>query len=128
MPERLLFALELGWADPHLDLVQTLDDELGLLTMPELWLGLLPWRNEEERQLVHDWYREKWLAPGLIRELLFTDDPQGATGPLAEELRQRYPRAAVAATAGLTYLEHRLEEANPGEGYRTEFVLVGRKE
>lgn len=126
VPERLLFALELGWADPHIDLVQSLDDELGLITMPDLWLGMVPYVDDEDRELVHDWYREKWVEPGLIRGVLFTGDPLSAEGPLAEELRGRYPRAARAASEGHRYIESRLEEANPGAGYQVEFVVVGR--
>jgi hypothetical protein len=128
LAERLLFALEIGWADPHVDLVHALDDELGLLTMPDLWLGLLPYQDEEDRQILHDWYRQKWIEPGLVRGVLFTDDPFGAQGPLAHELRERYPRAASAASACKGYIEGRLEEANPGGGYQVEFVVAGRLE
>jgi len=128
VPERLLYALELGWADPHIDLVQSLDDELGLLTMPDIWLGLLPYRTEEERELVREWYREKWLSPGLIRGVLFTDDPLGADGEMARQIEERYPRAVRAASSGRQYIEYRLEEANPGAGYHVEFVVLGRKE
>lgn len=128
VPERLLYALELGWADTHIDLVQSLDDELGLLTMPDLWLGLLPFRTDEERGLVEDWYHQKWLSPGLIQGVLFTDDPLNAEGELASQIEERYPRAVRAASAGREYIEYRLEEANPGAGYHVEFVVLGRKE
>jgi hypothetical protein len=128
LPERLLYALELGLADPHIDLVQALDDELGLLTMPDLWLGVLAYREEEERRTIRDWYLQHWLEPGHVRGVLFTEDPVGAAGELADELRRMYPAAAMAASDGREYIEQRLEEANPGERYRVEFVVAGRLE
>jgi hypothetical protein len=128
VPERLLYALELGWADPHIDLVQVLDDELGLLTMPDLWLGVLPYRDDEEREVVRQWYRDEWLNRGRIRGLTFTSDPERDEAELAAELRLRYPAAAKAATEGRGYVEYRLEEANPGSGYHIEFVIAGRWE
>jgi hypothetical protein len=127
VPERLLFALELGWADPHIDLVQVLDDELGLLTMPDLWLGVLAHRDEAERQTLRQWYLDRWLAPGHVRGVEFAADLLSAQGLMAAELRERYPAAARAATEGRAYLEDRLEEANPGGSYSTELVVVGRR-
>lgn len=128
VPERLLYALELGWADPHIDLVQVLDDELGLLTMPDLWLGVLAYRDDGERETLRSWYHDQWLAPGHVRGVLFAENLETAEDPLAVELRNRYPEAASAATAGRAFIEGRLEEANPGANYRVEFVVVGRRE
>jgi hypothetical protein len=128
LPENLLFALELGWADPHIDLVQALDDELGLMTMPDLWLGGLAYRDEEERATLRAWYDEKWIAPGHVRGVVFTDDLTTAAGPIADELRERYPAVAAAATEARSSIEERLEEANPGARYKAELVLVGRRE
>lgn len=127
VPERLLFALELGWADPHIDIVQALDDELGLMSMPDLWLGVLAYRDEAERRTLHQWYLDRWLAPGHVRGVEFAADCLEAPGPMAEELRARYPAAARAATEGRTYIEERLEEANPGASYRVEFIVAGRR-
>lgn len=128
VPERLLYALELGWADPHIDIVQVLDDELGLLTMPDLWLGVLAYRDDDERQTLRSWYHDQWLTPGHVRGVLFAKDLETAEGPLASELRDRYPEAASAATAGRAFIEERLEEANPGANYRIELVVVGRRQ
>ncbi len=128
IPERLLFALELGWADPHIDLVQALDDELGLMTMPDLWLGAIIWRNDEERQALHEWYHEKWVVPGHVRGVTISQNLLTAEGLIAEELRERYPLAAAAATEGLAHMEDRIEEANPGARYGVDLVVVGRHE
>lgn len=128
LPERLLYALELGWADPHIDLVQALDDELGLMTMPDLWLGALVYRDEEERALLREWYEEKWLEPGHVRGVLFSNDLTTAEGAIADELRASYPSVAAAVTEAHPYIEERLEEANPGSRYKAEIVLVGRRE
>jgi hypothetical protein len=128
IPERLLYALEVGWADPHIDLVQALDDELGLMTMPDMWLGAIAWRDDEERRTLHDWYREKWVEPGLVRGVVIAPDLTTAEGPIARELRARYRAAAAAASEGRAYMEDRLEEANPGARYRVDLVAVGRHE
>jgi hypothetical protein len=127
VPERLLYALELGWADPHIDLVQALDDELGLLSMPDLWLGVLAFRDEAERRTLREWYLDRWLGPGHVRGVEFATDCLAAPGPMAAELRARYPAAARAATEGRAYIEDRLEEANPGSSYRVEFIVAGRR-
>lgn len=127
VPERLLFALELGWADPHIDLVQALDDELGLMSMPDLWVGVLAFRDEAEQRTLREWYLDRWLGPGHVRGVEFATDCLAAPGPMAAELRARYPAAARAATEGRAYLEDRLEEANPGASYRVEFIVAGRR-
>lgn len=128
LAERLLFALELGWADPHIDLVQALDDELGLMTTEELWIGAIVWRDEEERRLIQQWYHEKWLEPGLVRGVLFCRDLRQCDDPLAQELRSRYPHTAEILAEVVSYMEYRLEEANPGSLYRVDLVIVGRRE
>lgn len=126
VPERLLYALELGWADPHIDLVQVLDDELGLLGGRGLWLGVIPYRDEEERATVEAWYEEHWLAPGKVRGLAFAEELEASREPLCASFVEAYPAAAQGAAEGLPAIEARLEEANPGEGYRVELVVAAR--
>lgn len=112
--------LDLCYAMEHLidgiDIVQTVDNELGLLHAGDLWVGAVASRGPRERRRIADEYARYVSRAGLDprADLCLAPDLTAARHPLADRLHADHSRAASRLVAADPGLRRRLDVVAPG--------------
>ncbi len=114
LPLDLYYAME--YLIESIDLVQTIDNELGLLHNGQFWIGAVASRGPRElRQIAQD-YKAFVACSGLDPDtnLCFTRDLSKAEHRLADDFLANHPQHGALIQAGDARLRARLSASSPG--------------
>jgi hypothetical protein len=122
--------LDLYYAMEHfidfVDLIQTIDNELGLIITRDFWIGVIAYVTSSERdQILRGYHREVVEAHQDPRaDLHFTPDLSNSSHPLVRQFGRSHaaPFAKIAEID--SYLRRRVARANPLRQYELEYVVL----
>jgi hypothetical protein len=124
-------AFDLYFAMEHfidfMDLIHTIDTELGLVLTPHFWIGVIVYTSEKTRQEVLKQYQEE-LTYQLqsSQDLCFASDLLHSTQALVLEFRQTEPLCFNKMVEAGSYLEERLEKSYQDADVTFEYVFLKR--
>jgi hypothetical protein len=98
-----------------IDVIHTVDNELGLLHTGDYWVGAVAYRGRRELARIVDEYERLVRRPGLDprTDLCFAKELTSDRHPLLEQFFGDYPCAAGRITAADGRIRHRISSVNP---------------
>ncbi|WP_074307634.1 hypothetical protein [Singulisphaera sp. GP187] len=123
--------LDLYYAMEHfiesIDVIQTVDNELGLLHTGDYWVGAVAYRGRRELGRIMGEYERFVGRAGFDAraDLCFTRNLISARHPLLEQFLGAYPRGASRINAADTRIRQRIRSADPH--LETCYVIVNLK-
>jgi hypothetical protein len=120
--------LDLYYAMEHfidlIDVIQTFDNELGLLHAGDYWVGAVAYRGPRALRHIMDEYERFVLRAGRDprSELCFTEDFASARHPLHDQFLAAYPRGADQIIAADARIRHRVRSAD--QSLETCYVIM----
>ena len=112
--------LDLYYAMEHfiesIDVIHTVDNELGLLHTGDYWVGAVAYRGRRELGRIVGEYERFVGRAGLDPrvDMCFARDLASARHPLLEQFLRAYPYGAGRITAADARIRQRISSANPG--------------
>ncbi|WP_406693941.1 hypothetical protein V5E97_23160 [Singulisphaera sp. Ch08] len=123
--------LDLYYAMEHfiesIDVIQTVDNELGLLHTGDYWVGAVAYHGRRELGRIVGEYEQYVGRAGLDprADLCFARDLNSARHPLHEQFLSAYPRGAGRIIAADARIRQRISFANPN--LETCYVMIDLK-
>jgi hypothetical protein len=110
-----------------IDVIQTVDNELGLLHTGDYWVGAVAYRGRRELGRIVGEYERFVRRAGLDprADLGFARDLSSPRHPLLEQFLGAYPRGAGRIIAADARIRQRIRSANPN--LETCYVVIKLK-
>lgn len=124
LPLDLFYAME--YFIDFVDLIQTIDNELGLIISEDFWVGVITYSSRREREQIIRSYRQTILQAGRSpdHELCFTPRLSESSHILVHRFRSVHERIFKKIESLHNCLRSRVDDANGEKKYNIEYVLL----